>query len=128
MDVNNNPLNPVIGVRSYSDRAETVAEYGIRAVKGYRKENFLACAKHFPGHGDTAVDSHLGLPVIDKTLEELEQLELKPFRAVIEGGIEAVMSSHILFPRLEPDRTHSHTQACIKTKLGIAPDANTVSG
>lgn len=104
MDVNNNPLNPVIGVRSYSDRAETVAEYGIRAVKGYRKENFLACAKHFPGHGDTAVDSHLGLPVIDKTLEELEQLELKPFRAVIEGGIEAVMSSHILFPRLEPDR------------------------
>lgn len=104
MDVNNNPGNPVIGVRSYSDRAEIAAEYGVAAVKGYGKEHFLACAKHFPGHGDTAVDSHLGLPVIEKTLEELEELELKPFRAVIENGIEAVMSSHILFPGLEPDR------------------------
>lgn len=104
MDVNNNSRNPVIGVRSYSDRAEVVAEYGVAAVKGYQSEDFLACAKHFPGHGDTAVDSHLGLPVIEKTLEELEELELKPFRAVIENGIEAVMSSHILFPKLEPDK------------------------
>lgn len=103
MDVNNNPRNPVIGVRSYSDQAETAAAYGIAAVKGYQRENFPACAKHFPGHGDTAVDSHLGLPVIEKTLAELEALELKPFQAVIESGIEAVMSSHILFPRLEPD-------------------------
>lgn len=103
-DVNNNPQNPVIGVRSYSDRAEIAAEYAVAAVKGYQGENFLACAKHFPGHGDTAVDSHLGLPVIEKTLEELEALELKPFRAVIENGIQAVMSSHILFPKLEPDK------------------------
>lgn len=104
MDVNNNLLNPVIGVRSYSDRAETVAEYGMAAVKGYREENFMACAKHFPGHGDTAVDSHLGLPVIEKTLRELEELELRPFRAVFESGIQAVMTSHILFPELEPDK------------------------
>lgn len=104
MDVNNNPQNPVIGVRSYSDRADIAAEYGVAALKSYQREKFLACAKHFPGHGDTAVDSHLGLPVIEKTLEELEALELKPFRAVIENGIEAVMTSHILFPKLEPEK------------------------
>lgn len=103
MDVNNNSLNPVIGIRSYSDKPEVVAEYGAAAVRGYKKENFLSCAKHFPGHGDTAVDSHLGLPVIEKSLEELEELELKPFRAVFENGIQAVMTSHILFPKLEPD-------------------------
>lgn len=104
MDINNNPANPVIGVRSFSDQAETAAKYGQAAVRGYLKENFLSCAKHFPGHGDTTVDSHLGLPVIEKTLEELEQLELKSFRAVFEAGIPAVMTSHILFPRLEPDK------------------------
>ena len=74
MDVNNNPDNPVIGVRSYSDQAETVAEYGVAAIKGYQAENFPVCVKHFPGHGDTATDSHLGLPMIDKSLEELEKI------------------------------------------------------
>lgn len=103
MDVNNNPQNPVIGVRSYGDTAETVMKFGVASVKGYQEGKVLSCAKHFPGHGDTAVDSHIGLPVIDKSLEELENLELKPFRAVIENGIPAVMSSHILFPKLEPD-------------------------
>lgn len=104
MDVNNNPKNPVIGVRSYSDRAETVAQYGVAALKGYQKEKMLACVKHFPGHGDTAVDSHLGLPVIDKSLEELEEMELIPFRAAIKAGTPAVMSSHILFPKLEQEK------------------------
>lgn len=103
MDINNNPENPVIGVRSYGDTAETVAAYGTAAFRGYRKGGVLSCAKHFPGHGDTAVDSHVGLPVIDKTMEELEALELKPFRAAMEAGIPAVMGSHILFPKLEPD-------------------------
>lgn len=104
MDINNNPQNPVIGVRSYGDTAETVTRFGVETVKGYQEGNMLACAKHFPGHGDTNVDSHLGLPVIDKSLEELEELELKPFRAAIENGIPAVMSSHILFPKLEPEQ------------------------
>lgn len=104
MDVNNNPANPVIGVRSFSDQPEVAAEYGIAAVRGYQREKVMACAKHFPGHGDTAVDSHLGLPVIDKTLEELEALELIPFRAVFENGIPAVMTSHILFPKLEKEK------------------------
>lgn len=104
MDVNNNPDNPVIGVRSYSDQAETVAEYGVAAIKGYQAENFPVCVKHFPGHGDTATDSHLGLSMIDKSLEELEKLELIPFRAAIENGIPAVMTSHILFPQLEKEK------------------------
>lgn len=104
MDINNNPANPVIGVRSFSDQAEVTAAFGRAAVQGYQQESLLSCAKHFPGHGDTAVDSHLGLPVIEKTMEELEQLELKSFRAVFEAGIPAVMTSHILFPKLEPDR------------------------
>lgn len=103
MDVNNNPKNPVIGVRSYSDTAKDVIEYGVSALKGYQESDLLACAKHFPGHGDTTVDSHIGLPVIDKSLEELEELELSTFKAVIEHGILAVMTSHILFPKLEPN-------------------------
>ncbi len=103
MDINNNPENPVIGVRSYGDTAETVAAFGTAAFRGFCKGGVLSCAKHFPGHGDTAVDSHVGLPVIDKTLEELEAMELKPFRAAVEAGIPAVMGSHILFPKLEPD-------------------------
>lgn len=104
MDVNSNPQNPVIGVRSYSDCPKAVAEYGISAVNGYRNGNILSCAKHFPGHGDTAVDSHLGLPVINKSLEELEQLELIPFREAIKNKIPAIMTSHILFPRLEQEK------------------------
>ncbi len=104
LDINSNPANPVIGVRSYGDTAEAVIAYSNVALDGYREGGILAAVKHFPGHGDTSVDSHIGLPVIDKTWEELENLELKPFRAAIAKGTPAVMTSHILFPRLEPDR------------------------
>lgn len=125
MDINNNPENPVIGVRSYGDTAETVAAYGTAAFRGYRKGGVLSCAKHFPGHGDTAVDSHVGLPVIDKTMEELEALELKPFRAAMEAGIQAVMGSHILFPKLEPDNvpctmSRRIVTEVLKGRLGFA--------
>jgi beta-N-acetylhexosaminidase len=72
-------------------------------IRGLRDAGVLCTAKHFPGHGDTAVDSHLGLPCVDKTLDELEACELKPFRAAIQAGVSAVMTSHILFPQLEPD-------------------------
>lgn len=103
LDVNNNPANPVIGVRSFGDQARLVAEYGAQAVQGYRDGGVLCCGKHFPGHGDTAVDSHLGLPCIDKSLDALREVELLPFRAAIAAGLPAVMSSHILFPQIEPD-------------------------
>lgn len=102
VDVNSNAKNPVIGVRSFGDDPVSVAEYSAAAVRGYLDSGMMCCAKHFPGHGDTAVDSHVGLPVINKSLAELWDMELIPFRAVIEAGVPAIMSSHILFPQIEP--------------------------
>jgi beta-N-acetylhexosaminidase len=101
VDVNSNMDNPVIGVRSFGDKPDHVAEYAVAMTKGLLDGGVLACAKHFPGHGDTNVDSHLGLPLVDKGLDELEQCELIPFQKVIEAGIPAVMTTHILFPKIE---------------------------
>ncbi len=101
LDVNNNPKNPVIGIRSFGDDPNAVAAFGVAAARPYEGSGILCCGKHFPGHGDTAVDSHLGLPRIDKTEEELEQLELIPFRRGAEAGIPAIMISHVLFPKIE---------------------------
>lgn len=103
LDVNSNPANPVIGVRSYGDDPHTVARFAARAVRGLLDGGVLCTAKHFPGHGDTDLDSHLALPCVDKPLEELERVELVPFRAAIEAGVSAVMTAHILFPQLEPE-------------------------
>lgn len=104
LDVNSNPANPVIGVRSFGDDAEMVADFGCAALEPYAGSGVLCCIKHFPGHGDTAVDSHLGLPRVDKTWEELEQLELIPFRRAIQAGAPAVMMSHVLFPKIEKEQ------------------------
>ena len=103
LDVNSNASNPVIGVRSFGDNPEAVAAFGCASLAPYRGSGVLCCAKHFPGHGDTAVDSHLGLPRVDKTEQELEALELIPFRRAIAQGVPAIMMSHVLFPALEPD-------------------------
>lgn len=103
LDVNSNANNPVIGVRSFGDDPEAVAAFGCAALAPYRGSGVLCCAKHFPGHGDTAVDSHLELPRVDKTEEELEALELIPFRRAIEKNVPAIMMSHVLFPALEPE-------------------------
>lgn len=99
LDVNNNPHNPVIGVRSYGDDKTRVSEYGSAFIKGLQ-ENVIATAKHFPGHGDTTVDSHLALPKIDKTFEELMETEIVPFKHAIDNGLEAIMSAHINFPAI----------------------------
>lgn len=117
MDINCNPNNPVIGVRSYGETAEQVEAYAGAALDGYMEEGILAVVKHFPGHGDTAVDSHVGLPVINKSLEELEALELRPFRAAIKKGVPAVMSSHILFPKLEAEQIPCTMSRTIITDL-----------
>lgn len=101
LDVNTNAGNPVIGARSYGDDPEKVAQFGEAVVRGYADSGIYCCGKHFPGHGDTSVDSHIGLPCVEKTVEELEQTELIPFRRAIEAGIPAIMSSHILFPKIE---------------------------
>lgn len=117
VDVNSNRDNPVIGVRSFGDRPEQVAEYAVAMTKGLMDGGVLACAKHFPGHGDTNVDSHLGLPVISKSLEELEDCDLIPFQKVIEAGIPAVMTTHILFPGLELERLPATMSRTILTGL-----------
>ncbi|HQU84932.1 MAG TPA: glycoside hydrolase family 3 N-terminal domain-containing protein [Pyrinomonadaceae bacterium] len=101
VDVNNNSQNPVINVRSYGENPQEVARFGSAFMEGLQSQNILATAKHFPGHGDTAVDSHRGLPVIDFTRERLEQTEFVPFRALINAGIGSVMVSHISMPKLD---------------------------
>ena len=99
-DVNNNPQNPVIGYRSFGSDKHKVAQNVIALAKGLQSEGILNSVKHFPGHGDTATDSHLGLPVIDKTLEALLQNELYPFQKAIENGIDSVMVGHLAVPSL----------------------------
>lgn len=103
VDVNNNPLNPVIGVRSYGEHAESVAAHGVAAISGYQSQGIAATAKHFPGHGDTAVDSHLGMVTVPHDRNRLEQMELLPFRKAIEAGVDAIMTAHVMFPSIEPE-------------------------
>ena len=117
LDVNNNAKNPVIGVRSYGDDPQKVAGFGREYVKGLQSKGVIATAKHFPGHGDTAVDSHFGLPVIPHDLGRLEEVELVPFKAVIEGGIEAIMTSHIKFSNLTTDDLPATLSSQILTDL-----------
>ena len=102
-DVNNNPQNPVINVRSYGEDPQTVAAFASAFIEGAQAAGALATAKHFPGHGDTATDSHIGLPVVDVSKERLEQLELVPFRAAIASGVGSVMTAHIALPQIEPE-------------------------
>jgi beta-N-acetylhexosaminidase len=100
-DVNNNPANPVINVRSYGEDPAQVAKFVAAFVEGAQSAGVIATAKHFPGHGDTAVDSHRGLPEIDVTRERLNTLELVPFRAAVSAGVGAVMDGHIALPRID---------------------------
>lgn len=102
LDVNNNPKNPVIGVRSFSDDPDKVALFGNANIRGLQN-HVVATAKHFPGHGDTHVDSHLALPKVEKPLNELEKFEFKPFKAAINDGLHAIMSAHINFTHLTED-------------------------
>lgn len=104
LDVNNNAANPVIGVRSFGESPQSVAAYGARSIAGVQDAGISATAKHFPGHGDTDTDSHLDLPVITHDRERVERVELIPFRAAIAAGVDAMMSAHIYFPALEPER------------------------
>ncbi|NGO81506.1 glycoside hydrolase family 3 protein [Streptomyces sp. YC504] len=103
-DVNSNADNPVIGVRSFGADPSSVARHTAAYVRGLQSSGVAACTKHFPGHGDTSVDSHHALPSIDVTLEVLRERELAPFRAAIAAGTKAVMSAHILLPTLDSER------------------------
>ncbi len=102
VDINTNPENPVIGFRAFGNDADKVLKKARQMFRGLADGGVLSCLKHFPGHGDTAVDSHLDLPVLEKNLESLEATELIPFRELIREGAPAVMTGHLALPRLDP--------------------------
>ncbi|MFE7543230.1 glycoside hydrolase family 3 protein [Streptomyces platensis] len=101
-DVNVNPANPVIGVRSFGADPQAVARMVAAEVKGYQGAGIASCAKHFPGHGDTDTDSHVGLPYIHHSAEEWERLDAPPFKAAIAAGIDSIMTAHIVVPAFDP--------------------------
>src|SRR4029434_7993123 len=103
LDVDSNPQNPIIGDRSFSADPEQVSQCALELIRGLREEGVLPCGKHFPGHGDTSLDSHLALPIVDHPLSRLERVGFSPFRAAIEDGIEMIMTAHVLYPQIDPE-------------------------
>lgn len=117
LDVNNNPFNPVIGTRSFGSDPGDVATLGAAAVSGYQGAGVLATAKHFPGHGDTHVDSHLDLPTVLHDAPRLEEVDLVPFRAAVAAGVGAVMTAHVIYPHLQPGVPATVSPAIIRDLL-----------
>jgi beta-N-acetylhexosaminidase len=117
LDINNNRLNPVIGVRSYGETAAIVGDMGTHAVKGLQDMGVIATVKHFPGHGDTSEDSHHDLPIVPHSMERLMELELAPFIKAIEGGVDAIMTAHVVFAALEQNGVPSTLSHRILTEL-----------
>lgn len=113
LDVNSNSRNPVIGDRSFGSDPTQVAQLGISTMHGMMDNGIISVVKHFPGHGDTVVDSHKALPKVETTLETLRSVELVPFQKAIEEGADVVMVAHILFPVLDPDYPSSMSKAII---------------
>lgn len=123
IDVNSNPSNPVIGVRSFGADPLLVARHTAAYVTGLQGAGVAACVKHFPGHGDTAVDSHLGLPTVDASLDVLRQRELVPFVAAVSAGTVAVMTSHVVLPALDgalPATLSPAVVSVLRGELGFA--------
>lgn len=117
LDVNSNPDNPVIGDRAFGTKPEIVSRMGIAVMKGIQEQGIIPVVKHFPGHGDTSVDSHLGLPVVEHDLDRLQKLELVPFKQAIQEGADVVMIAHLLMPKLDPDHPASFSKAVIHDLL-----------
>ncbi len=119
VDVNNNPENPVINDRSFGENKDNVANHGVQYMKGLQDAGVMACAKHFPGHGDVAVDSHLDLPIINKSLTELDSLELFPFKKLIKANVGSVMMAHLYVPSIDstPNLATSLSPKAVKDLL-----------
>ena len=100
-DVNNNPNNPIIGFRSFGDNRENVAQKATAVAHGLQSEGVIACAKHFPGHGNTGTDSHLDLPILTQSRAELDSIELFPFKHIFDGGVMSTMVAHIHIPSID---------------------------
>jgi beta-N-acetylhexosaminidase len=122
LDVLTNPNNPVIGDRALAERAEDVARFGRVLIRTLQQEGIAACGKHFPGHGDTSVDSHFELPLIEHPPDRLDAVELVPFKAAIEAGVASIMTAHILVPALDQERPGTLSPAIVdgllKRRLG----------
>jgi beta-N-acetylhexosaminidase len=103
LDVDSNPANPIIGDRAYAQTPEIVSAVAREVIVTYQRRGLMACGKHFPGHGDTAADSHLELPLVPRDRESLEDIELPPFRDAAAAGVAALMTAHVLYPALDPD-------------------------
>lgn len=121
VDVNNNPNNPVINDRSFGEDKYKVALYGVEYMKGMQDIGVMACAKHFPGHGDVSVDSHYDLPVINKTRQQLDSLELYPFREMIKAGVGSVMMAHLFIPSIDTISNQA-TSLSYKAVTGLLRD------
>ena len=123
LDVLTNPRNPVIGDRALAERADDVARLGSVIIRTLQAEGIAACGKHFPGHGDTSVDSHFELPLVEHPPERLDQVELVPFKAAIEAGVASIMTAHILMPALDEQVPATLSPAVVdgllKKKLGF---------
>lgn len=123
LDINSNPKNPVIGDRAFGSELEIVRDLGIETMKGIQSGGIISVIKHFPGHGDTSVDSHIGLPTVEHDIERLNSLELVPFRDAIKDGADTVMVAHILLSKIDPDYPSSLSKTVItgilREKLGF---------
>ena len=117
MDVNNNPQNPVIDRRSFGESSELVSRLGVAYIHGLQCNGVLGTAKHFPGHGDTTVDSHFDLPTVNHNRERIHTLELHPFRAAIDAGVAAIMTAHIIYPAFDADRPATLSPAILTDLL-----------
>lgn len=125
VDVNNNPDNPIIGTRSFGASAEQVASFGSIEIETYGIYGIISTAKHFPGHGDTTIDSHIGIPVIHHGLDRLQAIELLPFKKAIDTGVPAIMTAHVVIPALEKKRglpatlSHNILTGLLRQKMGF---------
>ncbi len=121
VDINNNPDNPVINDRSFGEDKHKVASYGVAYMKGMQEEGVLACAKHFPGHGDVSVDSHVDLPVINKSMRQLDSMELYPFERMFSAGVGSVMIAHLYIPAIDT-AANTATSLSKKNVTGLLRD------
>jgi beta-glucosidase-like glycosyl hydrolase len=136
LDINTNPKNPIISTRAFGEDAETVSFFGCEMIKILQKNGITACGKHFPGHGDTEIDSHISLPMINKELRSLEKTELVPFRNAIEAGVKMIMLGHLKVPALDgsgipislSEKAISYLRKKMKFKGVIITDALNMGG
>jgi beta-N-acetylhexosaminidase len=123
LDIHTNPKNPVIGDRALGEDAETVARLGAAVVRGLQENGVAACGKHFPGHGDTSVDSHLELPLVEHPPDRIRRVECVPFREAIRAGVAFIMTAHVLVPSLDDERPATLSprivQAILRDELGF---------